>query len=291
MKPTSRPAPSMIAGLVLVALTTLAQTASAQTPASTHRTLAGFELPESVVAHPDGRIFISEIGSAFDTPGDGKISQINPDGSVQILADGLNDPKGLDLFNDHLYVTDIDRVWRIGLDGSKTVIAAPEDFPEKPAFLNDLEIDGLGHVYVSNSGASEIYRIAPDGEIRKILDRSAGIASPNGLLLDGLNRLLVADFATGTLFQVTFSDHAAPVVSALNSGFGSPDGLVRDSDGLLYISDWKGGQLWQLSEPKATPQLISSGHQSAADIGLSADGRFILLPDMKAGELIWVPIK
>jgi len=281
---------TIIAGLALAALIGLAQTVSAQTPASTGRTLTGFQRPESVVAHPDGRVFISEIGESA-TPGDGKISQINPDGSIRTLADGLNDPKGLDLFNDQLYVTDVDQIWRVGLDGGKTVIARAGDFPSKPVFLNDLEIDGLGHVYVSDSGAAAIYRIAPDGQITRILDETSGIASPNGLLLDGLNRLLVADFATGTLFQVMFSDNAAPVVSALNSGFGGADGLVRDSDGLLYVSDWKGGQLWQLSEPKATPQRISSGHQSAADIGLSADGRFILVPDMQAGELIWLPVK
>jgi len=45
--------------------------------------------------------------------------------------------------------------------------------------------------------------------------------------------------------------------------------LVRDSDGLLYVSDWKDGRVWQLTKPRATPQLISSGQQSAADIGLS----------------------
>jgi len=288
MKPSHKiPA---IAGLSLAVMIALAQTAPAQTTASSGKTLTGFQRPESVVAHPDGRIFISEIGES-GTPGDGKISQINPDGGIRTLADGLNDPKGLDLFNDQLYVTDVDQVWRVGLDGSKMVIAKAEDFPSKPVFLNDLEIDGLGNVYVSDSGAAAIYRIAADGQISKVMDEASAIASPNGLLLDGLNRLLVADFATGTLFQVTFSEHAAPVVSALNSGFGGADGLVRDSDGLLYVSDWKGGHIWQLSEPKATPQRISSGHQSAADIGLSADGRFILVPDMQAGELIWVPIK
>jgi len=294
MKPVFGNTIPALAGLVLALLVGMAQTALAQTPMAAAKKLQGFNLPESVVAHTDGRIFISEIGE-FGTSGDGKITQVNTDGSRETLADGLNDPKGLDLFNQHIYVTDVDQVWRIDLDGRKTIYAKAEDFPRKPVFLNDLEIDGLGNVYVSDSGSegkgAGIFRITPEKKITQLLDGNTGIESPNGLLLDGLNRLLVADFATGKLFQVIFSDHAAPVVSALNSGFGGADGLVRDSDGLLYISDWKGGHLWQLTEPRATPQLISSGHQAAADIGLSADGRFILLPDMKAGELIWLPIK
>jgi len=289
MKPTPTTT-SAIMALALLALLGLVQNTSAQIPAAAVKKLTGFQNPESVVAHPDGRVFISEIGE-FGVSGDGKVTQINPDGSTRTLAEGLNSPTGLDLFNEQLYVADVNQVWRIDLDGRKTAIVSAEDFPDHPVALNDLEIDGLGNLYVSDSRSGIIYRISPTGQVTKVLDETAGIASPNGLLLDGLNRLLVLDFATGTLFQVIFSDNAPPVVNALNSGLGGPDGLVRDSDGLLYVSDWKGGRILQLTEPKATPQLISSGHQSAADIGLSADGRFILLPDMRAGELIWLPIR
>ena len=112
--------------------------------------------------------------------------------------------------------------------------------------------------------------------------------------MDGPNKLLVADFGNGKLFQVTFdgvSDKPKSKVILLNSGFGGADGLIRDTNGTLYISDWANGKVWQLSEPKATPQLITEGHQSAADISLSVDGKYILMPDMKAGQLVSLPIK
>ena len=80
-------------------------------------------------------------------------------------------------------------------------------------------------------------------------------------------------------------------MTLLNQGFGAADGLIRDPSGVLYISDWAGGKVWQLSEPKATPQLISEGNQSSADINLSADGRTILMPDMKAGTLVPISIR
>jgi len=60
---------------------------------------------------------------------------------------------------------------------------------------------------------------------------------------------------------------------------------------LLYISDWANGKVWQLTDAKATPQLITQGHQSAADIALSVDGKSILMPDMKAGQLVPLTIK
>lgn len=267
---------------------------AAASPVPANSKITGLVMPESAVAHPDGRVFISEIGE-FGKLGDGKITVINKDGSRQTLVDGLNDPKGLDLFNNQLYVADLDQIVKIGLDGSKAVIAKPGDFPQKPVFLNDIEIDGLGNVYVSDSGDDNgkhaaVYQISPAGKVRQLINDKSGIKRPNGLLLDGPGKLLVADFGSGKLFQLNYAGDK-PVVTLLNQGFGGADGLVRDSNGMLYVSDWAGGKVWQLTDPRATPQLVSEGHQSSADIALSADGRFILMPDMKAGEMVYIPVR
>lgn len=261
----------------------------------TARTLSGLKMPESAVAHPDGRIFISEIGE-FGKDGDGRITVLHPDGKTTTLADGLNDPKGIDLFNDQLYVADNNRVVRVDPDGRQTVIARPEDFPGKAVFLNDVEIDGDGTVYVSDSGDDDgrnagIYKITPDGKVSEVVNDRSGIKRPNGLLMDGIDRLLVADFGSGKLFRVAFDGAGGSSVTELNHGFGGADGLIRDTSGFLYVSDWANGKVWQLVEPKATPQLISQGHQSSADIALSADGKYLLMPDMKAGQLVFLPIR
>ncbi len=259
--------------------------------------ITGLVMPESSITHPDGRIFVTEIGGR-NVNGDGKVTIVNPDGSTKTLVDGLNDPKGIDLFDNQLYVADVDHVVRIGLDGTKTVLAKPSDFQNKPVFLNDIEIDGLGNVYVSDSGDDNgkhgaIYKITPTGKVTQIINDKSGIKRPNGLLMDGPNKMLVADFGTGKLFQVLLNVKlgSKKQVTELNSGFGGADGLVRDVDGVLYVSDWASGNVWQLTEPKATPQLISEGSMSAADISISSDGRIILMPDMKAGKLLYIPVK
>lgn len=262
--------------------------------ADTANTLSGFAMPESVFASPDGTLYVSEIGE-FGKAGDGNITRIAADGTRTTLAEGLNDPKGLDLFNGQLYVADNDRVVRIDTsNGKQTVVAAASAFPQKPVFLNDIEIDGLGNVYVSDSGddngkGAGIFKLTPEGKVTQVLKANAGIKRPNGLLMDGPNRLLVADFGTGKLFSVQLGG-SKPVVTLLNQGFGGADGLIRDAYGMLYVSDWAGGNVWQLSDPKATPQRIIQGYQSAADISLSADGKSLLIPDMKAGLLYRMPI-
>lgn len=271
------------------------QAATSAAATADNTTLTGFAMPESVFAAPDGAVYVSEIGE-FGKSGDGKITQITTDGTRKSLADGMNDPKGLDMFNGQLYVADVDRVVRVDAQsGQQTVVAATSAFPRKPVFLNDIEIDGLGNVYVSDSGddngkGAGIFKITPAGKVTEVLKANAGIKRPNGLLMDGPDSLLVADFGTGKLFRVQLGGKKASV-TLLNQGFGGADGLIRDAHGHLYVSDWAGGNVWQLVEPKATPQRIIQGYQSAADISLSADGQSLLVPDMKAGTLHRVPVQ
>ncbi len=266
----------------------------AQTTSTRHgnNTIENLMMPESAIAHPDGRVFVTEIGE-FGKNGDGKVTVVNTDGSTETLVDGLNDPKGIDMFNNTLYVADVDQLVKISLDGQSEVMVKPGDFPGKPVFLNDVEIDGHGNVYVSDSGDDNgkdagIYQVTAEGKVTEIIKQNSGIKRPNGLLMDGYNKMLVADFGTGDLFQLDINSAKATKV---NSGFGGADGLVRDTDGFLYISDWNNGKVWQLNEAKATPQLITDEYKAAADIALSADGKHILMPDMKAGKLYFLPIK
>ncbi len=254
----------------------------------------GLQMPESAVAHPDGRVFVSEIGE-FGTDGDGRITVINPDGSQEVLAGDLDDPKGIDLWMNTLYIADNTRVVKVDMSGNVAVMAEPADFPGTPQFLNDIEIDGQGNVYVSDSGNDDgensgIYRITQKGEVSEVIGnrRDDGLLRPNGLLMDGVGYMLVAGFGSGKLFRLDIDSRK---LTLLNDGLGGADGLVRSGAGTLFVSDWKNGRLWQLAEPKATPQLIRDGYKAAADIALAADGRHLLVPDMKAGELHFVPIQ
>jgi glucose/arabinose dehydrogenase len=268
---------------------------AAQTSAATSvstSTVSELMMPESAIAHPDGRVFVTEIGE-FGKDGDGKVTVVNTDGSTATLVDGLNDPKGIDMFDNVLYVADNDQLVKITLDGQAEVIAKAGDFPGKAVFLNDIEIDGNGNVFISDSGDDNgknagIYKVTPTGAISEVINDKSGIKRPNGLLNDGVNQMLVADFGTGDLFTL---DMTSGKVVKVNQGFGGADGLVRDTNGLLYVSDWANGKVWQLVEPKATAQLLRDDFKAAADIALSADGKQLLVPDMKAGTLEYLPIR
>ena len=262
------------------------------------KVLKGFKNPESVVADKAGRVYVSEIGE-FDKDGDGQITVIEADGKRRVLAKGLNDPKGLALIGRDLYVADKNRILRVAQDGTWVVLADQAAFPVPPVFLNDLEPDFTGkYLYVSDSGdifnqggtSGAIYRVVlATGKIETIINhhQDARIQAPNGLWMDDTGEVLIyLDFASGVLYKLDLLNRH---LIELAKGFGGGDGLALGADKKLYISDYLNGKVFSLSIDDEV-KLVKQGFQSAADIGVSADGKVLLIPDMKAGTVTWLEL-
>jgi gluconolactonase len=259
------------------------------------RSVQGLATPESAVLGADGRIYVSEIGG-FGKDGDGKVSVIGKSGKAEPFASGFDDPKGLAASSKALYVADKTRIWKVDRQGKAEVFVKAEDFPQAPMFLNDLVLDGSGNLYASDSGDIEkggkgaIFKVTPAGKASLLISEAgnASVKSPNGLLFESPGKLLVVDFASGELLRL---DVAKGAVAKVADGFGGGDGLARDAAGVLYVSDWKNGKVWKLDLKKAgaKPEPYAQSFKASADITLSRDGKFILVPDMKAGTLVWLP--
>jgi sugar lactone lactonase YvrE len=291
-KPASRfdliLARALVAPLLLLA-------ASAAPGAGESRSVTGLASPESVVVGSDGRVFVSEIGE-FGKDGDGKVTVIGKSGQAEPFATGMDDPKGLAASRGALFVADKTRIWKIDMKGKASVFVKPDAFPQPPMYLNDLAFDGSGNLYVSDTGDIEkggkgaIFRITPAGKVTMVISeaKNPAIKSPNGLLFESSGKLLVVDFATGELLRL---DVAKGDVQKLADGFGGGDGLARDAAKMLYVSDWKNGRVWKLNlgQQGAKPEPYDQSFKASADIALSRDGKFILVPDMKAGTLMWLP--
>lgn len=257
--------------------------------------ITGLKTPESVVQSKDGKIYVSEINE-FDKDGDGQISVIE-NGQLSVFADGLDDPKGLVIIGDSLYVADKTQIVKINLADAtqKTVFVPASAFPKTPQFLNDLEADPQGNLYVSDSGNMDtgkggvIYKINASGEVTKLIDGedNALVLAPNGLLVDDTGKfLLYVDFTSGVLYNLNTETGE---VSDIDEGFGGGDGLVHHSSGTMYVSDWKNGKVFAVS---VTGDITTIGpqYQAAADIALTKDERYLMVPDMKAGELDFIDL-
>lgn len=253
--------------------------------------ITGLKTPESVVQAKNGTIYISEINE-FGKDGDGQISKVDTKGNVTVFATGMDDPKGLAIIGEKLYVADKNRVLEVNKDGTWQVYGAQMAFPGTPVFLNDLEADKLGNLYVSDSGdlksGGQIYKITKGGEKVSIVvdSKNPDILAPNGLLFEGRNHLLSVDFESGILYRVNLSTGKT---TKLAEGFGGGDGMVKTSAGKIYISSWKDGKVYRVGAGKA--HMVKQGYKAAADIALTNDEKFIMVPDMKAGELDFIELK
>ncbi len=258
--------------------------------------ITGLKTPESVVQAKDGKIYVSEINE-FGKDGDGQISVIK-NGQVSLFADGFDDPKGLVIIGDALYVADKTKICKINLaDASQVEVFVPASaFPKTPQFLNDLEADPQGNLYVSDSGdilgtgkGGVIYKINASGEVTMLVDGAdnALVMAPNGLLADDTGKVLMfVDFTSGMLNVLNTETGE---VSDLDEGFGGADGLVHHSSGVMYVSDWKSGKVFAIGlDGEIT--TIGPQYQAAADIALTKDERYLMVPDMKAGELDFIDL-
>jgi len=279
--------PSLLT-MTAISLLVLGTQGCADSGNSTHT----FKMPESVAVAQDGKIYVSEIGE-FGKDGDGRISVLGADNKPAPFAEGMDDPKGIYFRGDTLYVADNKRVLKVNPDGKWDVLAAPEAFPAAPQFLNDIVVDDAGNVYVSDSGdlkgkGGAIYRIASDGKVSTVVDsKNPLVLGPNGLLMGPEGSLLEVDFVSGTLYSVNLQSGE---LTKMAEGLGAADGLLAGKNGEYYVSDWEGGKVFHVANDGQV-KLLKDGYAAAADIALSADGKNILVPDMKAGELVPLPIE
>lgn len=257
--------------------------------------ISGLKTPESVVQGKDGRIFISEINE-WDKA-DGQITVIDTSGNASVFTKGLDDPKGLAIIGENLFVADKNKIIKITPDGKTSVFVATEAFAVTPQFFNDLEADPQGNLYVSDSGdimgtgkGGIIYKIDANGQVKLLIDgkQDERVMAPNGLLADDTGDVLIyVDFTSGVLYTYNQKTQA---LTDIAEGFGGGDGVVHHSNGTMYVSDWKNGKVFSINT-KGDVSLLKEGYQSAADIAITKDEAYLMVPDMKAGELDFIPLK
>jgi hypothetical protein len=195
--------------------------------------LNNLSVPESVKHDPaNGQIYISNIyGDPSARDHRGFISRVSMDGKFAEMnwVQGLDAPKGMGIYQGHLFVTDIDEIVEIDIGKSKIV----NHYPVKSSvFLNDLDIDRQGNIYFTDSGTGILYRMK-DGKIESLL-KNTTLNKCNGLCCD--NDYLFVGTADGILKIQPQSDS----ISVVASDTGPVDGLKCVISNVLIYSDWQG---------------------------------------------------
>ena len=230
-----------------------------------------FKTTESCLYDPKRDvIYVSNVNNAPRTKDDnGFISTISKDGKLINLnwATGMSAPKGMGLFGDKLYATDIDAIVEIDTNTGKILNRYPL---EGALMLNDITVDNKGVVYFTAMDTNKIYTLQ-DGTISLWKE---GLNKPNGLLVEN-DKLMVASLGEGTLKSYDLKTKESV---QLADGLGKGDGVVKLTTGNYVVSDWR-GEIFHINKGKATSvyNTIEQNLQTA-DIGIIPNEDVILIP-------------
>lgn len=278
------------------------------------KTIPVGQSPESVCRGFDGKLYVTMING--DVPGDGTVVSVDGD-KVTVFAKGFNAPKGITFVEDFLVLTDETTVWMIDKNGIPLKLVSAKDFPAPIEFLNDIVASKDGtSVYVTEmsspapmfdpSGERKlwaidsveakalpkkgcVYKISLKGKVSvAVAAGTPGLRFPNGVTVDEdekADHLYVGDFFSGELLAQQDGG-----LKAVASGMRGIDGLTVTKD-TFFASSWVQGKVWKVDRKTGESKVILEGLKSAADFYHDVKHKQLIVPDMLAGTLVFLPLE
>ena len=242
------------------------------------------KVPESVLFDSkDNILFVSNIDGKdpWGKDGKGSIGKIGTDGKI-IATDwvtGLNAPKGLGLYNNTLFVADLDRVVAIDINKGAIVQTIPIDGAQG---LNDITVDKKGIVYVSDSKTKKVHRIE-NGTATVWVENLQG---PNGVLSYG-GDLYVLD--NGGLYKVQKDKSLTKIADGMEGG---TDGVENVKDKDFIVSCWA-GSIWYVKADGSKEHLLDTRDKNinSADIGYDNKNRIVYVPTFWKNSVVAYQLK
>jgi len=254
----------------------------AQTPSLIH-TAEGLEACESAVYDKEQNIIYASVIGGKET-GDGSIATVSLDGKIinHDFVDGLEDPKGIAITKDRLYVSDVTVLVEADLKTGKVI---KRHTAKGATFLNDVTIADNGNIYVSDTRNSEIYLLDKKGNFSLWLKNDA-LDHPNGLLAID-NTMYVASWGAseegGGISTVNLETKE---IVSISKKIGNLDGIRPYDKNHLIISDWRSGKIHLFNPTNGNTKEILKVDYSVGDIAYLQDKKTLLLPMNKQKKLM-----
>lgn len=243
----------------------------------------GFDEPESVLPHPtQPLLYVSNInGKPTELNGKGYISLLADDGSVlrHGWVVGMNAPKGMAIYNNTLYVADMQELHIIDIEKGELVRTIKSD---SSVMLNDVAVDDNGTVYISDMLGGGIYRYA-DKQLTQWISKEA-LPHPNGLFVEKGSLIVAAwgeglrdDFSTQVLGGLSVINLQTNDITPYKNAqtLGNLDGITIVNNAII-VNDWINGNVFEYKNEKVKT-LFNAG-KYASDI--SSKGNTLYVPMM-----------
>ncbi|MEO1449447.1 MAG: hypothetical protein AAFV07_07940 [Bacteroidota bacterium] len=219
----------------------------------------------------------------------GKISKVSPDGTIELFADSpdLVSTLGMevDAVHDRLLVCVTDPGFNASRSDSTTLaqLAAVAIYDLKsgertdfiqlasgaPHLANDLILDDVGNVYVSDSFDSTIYKIDVSGQVSVLVSDGAFSPQPMNFGLNGIvwhpdGYLIAAKYDEGKLFRIPLEAPAAfQEIKISNGAIPAIDGILLTDNQTLAVAS---NNLGPFPHENAVYELTSTDNWANASI-------------------------
>ena len=262
-----------------------------------------YAAPESFIVDPaTGIYYVSNVNRAKPTTTeDTKPSREDNNGYITTLdknlkvlkrkfveggRDGvkLNDPKGMAIVGDTLWVADLRHVRAFDkTSGKNTANVSLEG--HGAVSLNGIAAGPDGIIYVSDMQKNKIFSINTKEENAvEVLAEGDELNGPNGLYWDADAALLyIACWDGGAILTVNAEAEITTFISN-PSKFAHLDGLDRDEAGNFYVSDYHKGVVYRVT-PELKIETVVDKLTTPADINLDRANNRLLIPLMTANGI------
>lgn len=208
-----------------------------------------FQFPYGIAGDKDGNVYVADLYN-------GKISIFTPKGKfIRYFADEnkktdfLKSPGGLRIYNNNLYVTDIqsNRVLKYDLNGKKLLeinsATAKDDTLNAP---NAVTIDSDKNIYISDTGNQRLVVYDKTGKFIRVINGSVGgkgdskFVNPRGIGVESDGTLLMVDNMTHFVYGFNKDGEQVFQFGGMGSDkeqFYLPNGLYIDDKGEVFITD------------------------------------------------------
>ncbi|UFH53975.1 SMP-30/gluconolactonase/LRE family protein [Spirosoma sp. KNUC1025] len=274
---------SLLTGISLIALTPPPVRPKPLKLVKAWETDETLRTPESVLYDGNNTLYVANIDGKSDSlDGSGFISKVSLDGKIENLrwTSGLNAPKGMGLYKDKLYVTDVYRL--VCINTANGQAEKTWDAIGKESFLNDVTVAKDGTVYVSDSKFDKIYRLKDDKW--EVLAEGEQLNKPNGLLAVGKNKLMIGSTKIGALRAMYLT---TKTITTLADGMAATDGIVSEGKNNFFVSDWN-GQVFHVKADGTKEQLLDTRGDkiNSADIDYVEKEKLLIIPTFFKNKLV-----
>ncbi|MBV7270315.1 T9SS type A sorting domain-containing protein [Winogradskyella luteola] len=172
---------------------------------------------------------------------------------IQEVIDNINNPLGIALLNDELFISEYSSNKIIKID---VTIANPSKIDVLSTglnFPNEILLDG-NFLYVANIGSNKIIRFDATSVNPTPVDVVTGISDIRGMAIMG-NELFIADYSAGIVYKTDISGSIPSQLTTVLTGLNGPWGLAGNNNE-LYIVERDGNKIIKIDIALSTPTPI-----------------------------------